>query len=388
MQSLETAKVLLKDHYRNLARAGRPVAWCSAMGPVELLRAFDFDVYFPENHSALIGARRVQDRLIPQAVAEGFSPDACTYLLSDIGAHLTGETPLQGFGLDRAPAPALLACNTNQCREVLEWFSWYRRAMDVPMLALRTPRPLGTSSPGLERYLADQWASAVAFLENLTSRKLDPGKLREVVSLSAKACRTWGEFLALNAAGGSRHSVFDQLILMAPFVVLRGTPQCAEYADLLLCEARALPDRPARRRLFWEGMPVWGKLRFFKKFFEGEQTAVVASTYALSWALDLNPDAPMESMARAYADLFICRDEDAKSDWLEARLKEYAVHGVIFHEARTCLSNSNTRFQMPRRLSERTGLPYLILYGDMVDLNHFSEAETRMRLEAFLEAHG
>jgi benzoyl-CoA reductase/2-hydroxyglutaryl-CoA dehydratase subunit BcrC/BadD/HgdB len=388
MKSLEAVKVLLKDHYRNLARGGRPVAWCSAMGPVELLRAFDFEVYFPENHAALIGARRMQDRFISRAVSEGFSTDTCSYLLSDIGAHLTGESPLRRYGLEGAPAPALLACNTNQCREVFEWFSWYRRAMDVPMLALRTPRPLGMLGGGVEHYLADQWDAAVAFLENLTSRKLDPGKLREVVALSVEACRKWGEFLALNAAGGFRHSFFDQLFLMAPLVVLRGTPEGAEFSDLLIREARSLPDKPARRRLFWEGMPVWGKLRFFKEFFEREETAVVASTYGLSWVLDLDPDAPMESMARAYAGLFICRDEDAKLDWLEARLREYGVDGVVFHDAHTCLSNSNTRFQMPRRLSERTGLPSLTLYGDMVDLKHFSDAETRMRLEAFLEAHG
>ncbi len=387
MRSLDAAKALLDDYYRRMARPEKPIAWCSAMGPVELLRAFGYEIYFPENHAALIGARRVQDRLIPRAVAEGFSPETCSYLLSDIGAHLAGETPLRTHGLETAPAPALLAVNTNQCREIFEWFSWYKRTLDLPMVDIRTPRPLGRLGPAAMDYLLDQWEAATALLESLTGKKLDRERLSEGVRLTRTASRLWEEFLKLNAGRGYRHSFFEDLILMAPMVILRGTRECVDFYDHLLAEARTLPDRSAGRRLFWDGMPVWGKMRFLSQLLEGENAGIVASTYALSWVFDLDASEPLEGLARAYARLFICLDEEDKLDWLEARVKDYGAQGVIFHEARTCAQNSNARFGMPQHLRDRTGLPCLTLFGDMVDLRHFSESETRMRLEAFLENH-
>ena len=45
-------KKLMGGYYGDLRRAsadaGQKVAWCSSIGPVELLRALDFHVYFPE----------------------------------------------------------------------------------------------------------------------------------------------------------------------------------------------------------------------------------------------------------------------------------------------------------------------------------------------------
>ena len=95
-------------YYRALGDAAKsksaPVAWCSSVGPAELLRALGFVVHFPENHSAMIGAARKADRYLPVAHAQGYSQDICSYLTSDIGAYLAGESPLQAFGLERRPA--------------------------------------------------------------------------------------------------------------------------------------------------------------------------------------------------------------------------------------------------------------------------------------------
>ena len=85
------------------ARAGKKTAWCTSVGPAELLRALGFDVYFPENHGAMLGAARMATDLIPLANARGFSPDICSYLTSDIGSYLKGETPLQKMGLNGVP---------------------------------------------------------------------------------------------------------------------------------------------------------------------------------------------------------------------------------------------------------------------------------------------
>src|SRR5512140_339821 len=91
----QTLRKLLAEHFYELdhaAKEGRPkVAWCTSVGPAELLRALGFVVYFPENHGAMLGASRMAGETIPAANASGYSPDVCSYLTSDIGAALLGR---------------------------------------------------------------------------------------------------------------------------------------------------------------------------------------------------------------------------------------------------------------------------------------------------------
>jgi hypothetical protein len=52
----------MADYYLELdqaSRDGKPkIAWCTSVGPAEILRAMGFLVYFPETHSAMLGATR------------------------------------------------------------------------------------------------------------------------------------------------------------------------------------------------------------------------------------------------------------------------------------------------------------------------------------------
>ena len=116
-------KELMADHFLGLDRAkkaGNPkVAWCTSVGPAELLHSLGFLVYFPENHGALLGATRMATDLIPLANAIGYSPDICSYLTADIGSYLKGQTPLtKAYGLDSVPRADVLVYNTNHCRDV------------------------------------------------------------------------------------------------------------------------------------------------------------------------------------------------------------------------------------------------------------------------------
>lgn len=61
------------------------------------------------------------------------------------------------------------------------------------------------------------------------------------------------------------------------------------------------------------------------------------------------------------------------------------MDGAIFHNARTCPNNTNSRYGMPERLRERLDLPVLVLDGDLSDLRFFSTAQSMTNIEAFIE---
>jgi benzoyl-CoA reductase/2-hydroxyglutaryl-CoA dehydratase subunit BcrC/BadD/HgdB len=179
---------------------------------------------------------------------------------------------------------------------------------------------------------------------------------------------------------------------MGPAVVARGTQEGVSYYELLLPE---LKERVAqgvaavegeKHRLYWEGMPIWGKLRSLSEQLLSLRTCVVASTYCNSWIFDqLDPEAPFESMALAYTELFIVRDEAYKEGYIEACFNLYQFDGILFHDAKTCPNNSNNRYGMPERMNKKLGIPVLTINGDLNDLRCYSEEQARTNIEAFIE---
>lgn len=113
---------------------------------------------------------------------------------------------------------------------------------------------------------------------------------------------------------------------------------------------------------------------------------VIASTYCSSWIFSaLDPAEPFESMARAYTELFIVRDEAYKEKYIETCFDVYHFDGLIFHDAKTCPNNSNNRYGMPERLSKKLDIPILTINGDLNDLRCYSEEQTKTNIEAFIE---
>ncbi len=397
-ESTKKLRDVMGRYFAELGRGpaeGKKTAWCTSVGPAELLRALGFNVYFPENHGAMLGASRMATDLIPLANARGYSPDICSYLTSDIGSHLKGETPLQKMKLSGPPRPDVLVYNTNQCRDVKDWFQFYAREFGAPCLGIHTPRAIGEIDDALVDYVGRQIESLVEPLEKIAGARLDRGRLEETVASSRRCTVLWKSVLETAAHAPSPLTFFDGTIQMGPAVVLRGTQDALDYYEALLSElndrvAQGIAAVPGERfRIYWEGMPIWGKLKDLSTQMLGLGVCVVASTYCNSWIFEaLDPADPYRGMARAYSSIFICRSEDYKERYIAEMAAKFGVDGILYHDAKTCPNNSNNRYEMPQRLQARLGKPYLVVHGDLNDLRLYSEEQTRTNLEAFAEQLG
>lgn len=396
LESVARLREIMAAHFAAVDRAARertaPVAWCTSVGPAELLRALGYQVFFPENHGALLGASRLANETMARAHALGYSPDICSYLTSDIGSYLLKKTPLSRYGLSQTPRADLLLFSTNQCREVRDWFEFYGREWGVPVVGVTSFRELGEVEEHHVDAIVRQLEALVPALEAVAGRRLDAARLEEAVTLSRACSDLWRDCLATSAARPAALSFFDGTVHMGPAVVLRGTPEACDYYRQLHGElaarvragAGALPRE--RFRIYWDGMPVWGRLRSLATLFGELEACVVASTYCNSWVFDaLDPRDPLRSMARASLELFIARAEAPKQRYLEAMVRQFQVDGVIFHDSRTCPNNSNARFGMPQRLRGSAGVPVLVLDGDLNDLRCFSDEQARTNIEGFVE---
>ncbi len=398
LESASGMQALMADSFRECDAAARDpagrVAWCSSVGPVELLRALGFAVFFPENHAAMLGASRLATDLIPTATAEGYSPDVCSYMTSDIGAWRRGVTALSRVdpSIARVPRPDVLVYDTNQCRDVLDWFSFYGRQYGVPVIGVAAPRGVGVVTGELVAAVAAQIRALVPPLEAIAGRRMDPDVLARVVAVSRDTSVLWRKVLSCGEARPSPLTFFDGCVHMGPAVVLRGDERAKAYYEGLLAEleGRVAAGEAAvdgeRVRLYWEGMPIWGRLRQVSELLAGLRASVVGSTYCSSWVFDgLDPDAPFDSMARAAVELFISRSDAVKEGILAAEARRYGVHGIVFHDAKTCPNNSNCRYGMPGRLLRGAGVPSVVLHSDLNDLRLHADEGVRLALEAFVE---
>ncbi len=387
----------MADYYRELneaAEKGQPkIAWCTSVGPVEILRAMGFLIYFPETHSAMLGATRMATDLIPEANALGYSPDICSYLTADIGAFLKGVTPLQKvYNIAGIPRPDVLVYNTNQCRDVQDWFTWYAEKFNVPVIGVQTHRNVADVTEAHVASIARQMEALVEPLERVSGRKFEMGELKEVVRLSRACSDIWKKILDTAAAIPAPLTFFDGTTLMGPAVVGRGSRKVLDVFEKLLTELQERIERGEgavdneAHRIYWDGMPVWGRLSAHANLFAALDTNVLASTYCNSWIFSaLDPEDPFNSMARAYTELFIVRSDDAKETYIKNMLDFFKVDGIIYHDAKTCPNNTNCRYGMPQRLSRETGIPSLTIQGDLNDLRLLSDEQTRTNVEAFIE---
>jgi len=398
IQSTGHMRKIMADYFYELDRAHKEsspkIAWCTSVGPAELLLSLGFLVYYPENHGAMLGATRTATDYIPVANAVGYSPDICSYLTSDVGSFLKKETPLSRAyeGIEGVPLPDVLVYNTNQCRDVQDWFNWYSRELNVPSLGITTYRNIGKITDDHLKSIAKQIEDLIPPLEEISGNTFDLDKFKHVLGLSYDCTELWKKVLETNMAVPAPISFFDETIHMAPAVVLRGTETAIEYYKVLLEELEekvaskdgAVEDE--KYRLYWEGMPIWGKLRNLAEFFIELKTAVIASTYCNSWIFDsFDPENPFMSMAKAYTEIFIVRDENFKEKYIETMVDKYGLNGLLFHDAKTCPNNSNNRYGMPERLSEKLGIPALTINGDLNDLRCYSEEQAKTNIEAFIE---
>lgn len=393
IKATDTMKKIMGEYFSSLESGNKKIAWCTSVGPAELLRSFGFEVYFPENHGALMGATRTAMDYIPEAVKCGYSGHVCSYTTADIGSYLKGESPLKThYGMKGHPKPDLIAYNTNQCREVQDWFQFFADEFNCPIVGIMPPRHVDEVTQDEVDLVVKQFKNMIPICEQVSGQKFDENKFKETVRLSKEATLLWQKVLKTSTAMNAPISFFDGTIHMGPIVVLRGTQIAKDYYTELLAELEDnvknnigfLPQ--AKTRIFWEGMPIWGKLRMLSDLFTSNDAAVVASTYCSSWVFDkFDENDPWNSTARAYTEIFINRSEKAKMKILADWFKEFSIDGIVYHDSKTCFNNSNAKFGMPQRLKEKTGVPALVVEGDLCDLRFFSEGQSMTKIETFLE---
>lgn len=395
--SLKTASkssMMVAMHYlkgRRPEKLGK-VAWVTSGAPVELLRALGFYTYYPENHGAVCGESRQSVSIAIEAENRGYSRDLCSYARNDIGSVLSGKTPLKTI-----PPPDLLVACTNICQTVLHWYRVLAHHFNVPLILIDTPFIYDQATDHAVAFVKRQLEDAVTVMEKAAGRALDMARFREVTALSRRASELWMEILNRSQNVPAPISAFDQFIIMAPIVSLRGDARTVDlYAEMLTeVDERiaqgigAIPNE--RKRLLWDNLPIWYALRYLADFLGSRGVVLAASTYTSAWGRLANlfdPEKPFESAARTYMHPILNRGTGDKMKIMLEMVADFKLDGVILHSDRSCKPYSIGQMDQRDRLINQHSIPALLLEADHNDSRSFSEEQVATRLEAFCEMLG
>jgi len=385
-------KEIMTRHYllARYAQGAMPVAWVTSGAPVELLRVFGFYTVYPENHGALCGAQKMGPEICEEAEKAGYHPDLCSYARIDLGHFLSGKTPA-----GKLPKPDLLFASTNICQTVLYWYKALAHYWNIPLLLFDTPYNFAEITEHDLDYMTAQLKEMIPELERLTGRDFSLERFQEIIRLAAQASSSWGQALATMQNRPAPMTIFDAFVHLAPVVSLRGLKVARDYYQELLAE---LQERAAqgvgaltreRKRLMWDNIAVWYKLRDWSHLFAGRGYNFVAATYTNAWAETiqyLDPARPFRSAAKTYSLVILNNNLNHRLGLMEKMIKEYQVDGLVVHSARSCKPYSVGQYDMARLLRERLGIPSVIIEADIADYRVFSEEQANTRLEAFFEA--
>ncbi len=391
LRSGRRLKEIMSRHYAlsRFASGAKPVAWVTSGAPVEILRAFDFYTIYPENHGALCAAVKKGPEMCQVAEDRGYHPDLCSYARIDLGHCFSRMTPV-----GRLPKPDLLFCSSNICQTVVYWYQVLAHELRVPLLLFDTPYNFDRLHEDDTAYMVEQIEEMIPILERTSGKPLDFKKLQSDISLAKETSGLWAAVLDTLKNRPAPMTIFDAFGHLAPIVSLRGLPVARSYYAVLLSE---LQDRirqgigalkTEKKRLMWDNIAIWYKLKDFAHLFAEHGMNFVTATYTNAWCETthhLDPSRPLESLARTYSLIILNNNLNHRLNLMKRLIKDFGVDGLVVHSAKSCKPYSIGQYDIRRLLKEALQIPSVVIEADIADARAFSEGQSRMRIEAFIE---
>jgi benzoyl-CoA reductase/2-hydroxyglutaryl-CoA dehydratase subunit BcrC/BadD/HgdB len=115
---------------------------------------------------------------------------------------------------------------------------------------------------------------------------------------------------------------------------------------------------------------------------------VVAETYSAAWSLRLDPENPIESLARKSLTSYpmvSCTSIKKRQEMVLRACRDYHIDGAVLHSNKSCVPITLGQIDIKRTLQEELGIPSVIIDGDHMDAENFSFAQFQTRADAFME---
>lgn len=388
--------------YAELRRApeeGKKVAFCDGFPlPFPILRAMDIAYFYGDAYSAMVAARHVEKRLQDIAEERGYLREVCSYTRSAMGCSLfPQEEAATANPLWLMPHPDFVVVSDPGCSMLVNWGDDERRRFQVPMFVIQMPHLW--EDEDFDEAVTEtvrQLKEFISFLEDVSGRRLNWERLKEIMAMVKKAATLRTEAMELCRAHPAPATFFDWAVSLGGINYLLGKPEGVEVYEQLKAEVK---ERVARKegavvgeryRLYWDGIMCWPKLGVLAEKFASLGACVVAGRYThfgfYSEPEKIDPERPLESMAVNGVALHANHNLEWLIENISRLCQEYAIDGLVFPAMRTCRPLAAPQLQIGDGVARKLGIPATFFEADMADETFYAEAQVDTRLQALIES--
>lgn len=381
------------DDIREAREKGVPVAYCTGATPPEILYTMGVQPCMPENYVTICCAKQLSERFLEAAEAKGYSRDLCSYSRVGLGMMFLSDGPYGAL-----PKPDFVLSYPMLCDPHAKWWEVEAQYFKVPLLRQDGPVMFREKPDKSELdWMVTEIEKLFSQISQITGKKFDYDRFKEVMELSSKARELWTEISlytqAIPCPRGLREVVGDLFYVVTQL----GTPGAVEYFTMVRDDVRErvkhkvgiIPEE--KFRLIWDNVPLWYRLQLIDYFGE-KGAAFVTGTYPTAIWLGFHfdgghydPEKPWESLA--LFNLYTNQNLSLKLQMrrFEKMVREWHCDGAVFHSNRGCQVHSRAVLAKERLFRERTGALSMSFEAEMADPRSFHEAEVKARIESFLE---
>jgi benzoyl-CoA reductase/2-hydroxyglutaryl-CoA dehydratase subunit BcrC/BadD/HgdB len=370
---------LLASCFRKVQRArdeGKVVVGHTIFIPTELLYAMDIVPMYLEGTGEIMARMLGLEESFAEAKSAGFATEICS------GHRLLNAMAYKGW-LPRADA---LVWSNLVCDLTAKSGDYLVKEYARPGLYLDRPYH---DTPQGRQYYAQELQGMVRFLEDLTRRKMDPGRLTEAMEYSRRATLLFREICKLRKAVPSPMRSHHLIEMTLAQLLLSGSRDLVDFYEAIRTEIQEEMQKPGRQperyrllNFFFYPSYLWKFLNLMETKY---RASMVAEPHLSLWAnADIDPAKPLESLSKK---AFALTDTGPLKGVAEAALQqalEYKADGALYWAHMGCRQTCAT-IKIIKDTLLKEDIPTLVIDCDLADSSIVSEEEITAKVEQFLE---
>ena len=414
-ESAGKIRILVKRMYKQAQQAKeekRKVAYCMVMcNYEEILSAMEIVPVYTENYAGLCAVKREAEPYMKKAQAEGYSDVLCGYTQVGLGfdalRHELGGVPPDAPDGGMPEPDMLLGCSM-VCDPRWKWYQALGRYKDTPIYNIEVLMPpcdadMDAIKGRYIRYMADELRGLIAFLEEQTGKKMDSDRLMAIIKQVEETRWWWREAYKMRRAIPTPMSTQDHFVIFVPHHMMLTDPMTLDFYKGLYQELKERVDNKIgviddeKYRLLWGvGLPPWHSMYILDYFLSYGAVFPAETAYMVPEPFEIPSDItdPVELIALRAFERNSCwqrRGQQAGGIPPMAQvtlemIRDYTIDGIVMHITRSCraatmgqiFTRNVIRDYYPR-------MPVMFMESDIVDVESYSEADTKNQIDAFME---
>lgn len=388
MKAKKLINELLQNHYKEAREAkenGEKVGWCTSNFPQEIIQTLNLKAVYPENHAAILASRKEGTIFCSKAESLGFSNDICSYAKINLGyMQKEIESSME------IPLPDYLLCCSNICHQLMKWYSYIAKKLDIPLILIDIPYNTNYDTDEIYvKYIKSQFWFAIKQLEKITGNKFDNKKFEEVMSISNEVGKAWNKISDMASVVPSPYDGTDLFVYMGAAVCVRGKKETLEAFNMLINEMENKVEKnkinyrgSEKFRILYEGICCWPVMVKLAASFALNNMNMVGAVYTNAYGIEYKT---FDDMIRAYTYVPNAVNFERAFDMRSDEIKKKKCDGVLIHMSRSCKIWSGIMYEMKRQLENKYKIPVVTFDGDQADIQCFSEAQYDTRIQGFSE---